>query len=196
MKIRTLLFSIFLLGLASEISAQQFAVDQNAIMISGTGSFMTQGGDIFVDSGGNEQRIFSLTSEVNYFIARHLFIGGAIDFSRNSQGDYKSSGIGIGPRIGIAMGGLKDNVYPYISFGMKYYEMNANYGSGSDVRYSGSDMAFGVGVIVPLKPNIGLVFEGGYSILDLKNSDSGKKFQGNILSVGIGIAGLIYDSLE
>ena len=194
MKIKIILFVICFSGLSSTVSAQQYAIDKKATIISGSGSFMSQGGDLFEDIDGNKATTFTFTPNINHFITKNFFIGGSLEFSTKSQGDYNSNGIGIGPQIGYAFGGPQSKAFPYLDLGIRYYLMNTDYGSGDDILFSGSDISLGFGVIVPIKAHIGLIFEGGYRMMDLKDKDSNDSYSGNIFSIGVGIAGLLFQN--
>jgi len=194
MKIKIILFILCFSTLSFTISAQQYAVDKKATIISVSGSFMSQGGDLFEDIDGNKATTITFTPTLNHFITKNFFIGGSLEFSSQSQGDYSSNGIGIGPQIGYALGGPQSKAFPYLDLGIRFYQMNADFGAGDDYQFSGSDIFFGGGVIVPIRAHIGLIFEGGYHMLDLKDKDSDENYSGNIISIGVGIAGLIFHS--
>jgi len=114
MKTKIILFVICLITLSSTVSAQQFALDKKATIISGSVSFMSQGGDLFEDLDGNKATSLTLAPNINYFITKNFFIGGSLEFSSEAQGDYSSNGIGIGPQIGYAFGGPESEVFPYL----------------------------------------------------------------------------------
>lgn len=192
MKNNKIVIIICLSILSSTISAQQYAIDKNATIISGSGSFVSQGGNLFEDIDGNKATEFSFIPSVNHFITKNLYIGGALEFSTKSQGDYNHNGISIGPGIGYAFGTSESQVFPYLELGMHYYKMNVNYGTGNDFRFSGSDIYLGAGVIVPIKEHIGLIFGSGYHMMDLKDKDADDTYSGNIFSIAVGIAGLIF----
>ncbi len=194
MKTKIMLLSIWFIGLCLTVSAQQYAIDKNATIISGLGSFMSQGGDLFEDTDGNKAKTVTFTPTINHFITKNFFIGGGIGFSTESQGDYKSNAIGLGPQIGYAFGNPQSKAIPYLDLGIRYYKMNYDYGFTDDYQISGSDIALGFGVIVPIKTHIGLIFEGGYHMLDLKDKDSDDTISGNIFSIAVGIAGLLFQS--
>ena len=194
MKNKIILFIICFSILSTAVLAQQYAVDKKATIISGTGSFMSQGGDLFEDIDGNKATTFTFTPNLNHFITKNFFIAGSFEFSSESQGDYSSNGIGIGPQIGYAFGGPQSQVFPYLDLGIGVYKMIVDYGPSDDFQFSGSDIFFGGGIIVPIKAHIGLVFEAGYHMLDLKDKDTGDSYAGNIFSIGVGISMLIFQN--
>ena len=171
-------------------------LDKKATIISGSASFTSQGGDIFEDANGKKATTFNFNPSINHFITKNFFIGGSLEFSTESQGDYKSNGVGVGPQIGYAFGGPQNTAFPYLDLGFRYYSMSADFGSGNDMQFGGSDIALGFGVIVPIKSHIGLIFEGGYHMLSLKDKDTSDSYSGNIFSIGVGIAGLLFQNTK
>ena len=192
MKIRIILFVLCFSGLSFTVSAQEYAIDKYATIISGSGSFMSKGGVLFEDIDGNNSTNFTFAPNINHFITKNFFIGGGFEFSTESQGDYKAYGKGIGPQIGYAFGGPESTVFPYLDLGIRYYILNYDNGPGDYLRVSGSDISLGFGVIIPVKAHIGLIFEGGYHMLDLSDKENNDSYSGNIFSVGVGISGLLF----
>ncbi|MBS0010411.1 MAG: hypothetical protein KFF49_03320 [Bacteroidales bacterium] len=182
--------------LSSTISAQQYAIDKKATIILGSGSFMSQGGDLFEDLDGNKATAFTFTPSIYHFITKNFYIGGSLEFTTESQGDYSFNGVGIGPGIGYAIGGPQSQVFPYFELGMLYYKMNADYGTGDDSQFAGSDIYLGFGVIIPIKEHIGLIFGSAYHMIDLKDKDFDDNYSGNVFSIAVGIAGLIFQNAD
>jgi hypothetical protein len=196
MKSIKILIIICLSILSSTISAQQYAIDKKATIILGSGSLMSQGGDLFEDIDGNKATTFTLTPSINHFITKNIYISGNLEFTTESQGDYGYNGIGIGPGIGYAVGGPQSQVFPYLELGTLFYKMNLDYGTGDDSQYSGSDIYLGFGAIIPIKEHIGLIFGSAYHIMDLKDKDYNDNYSGNIFTIAVGIAGLIFQNAD
>jgi hypothetical protein len=192
MKSSKLLFIIYLICIANLISSQEFAIDKGALFINGMGSFSSQGGDLFEDEHNSRATIISLSPALNYFVRKGFFIGGSMEFSSQSQSDISMSGIGIGPHIGYAIGNPASKAFPYFNGGLRYYSMSVNYGVFGDANAAGIDIFFGFGVIVPVVPYVGVVFEAGYHSMNLNDKDADTSYSGNIFGVAVGIVGLIY----
>lgn len=192
MKAQLSKFIICLCITGSTVSAQEFAIDKKAIILSGSGSFMSKGGDLFEDVSGNKATTFNLTPSVDYFVAKNFFIGGGLDFSTSSQGNFSSNGIGIGPELGFAFGSAQSKAFPFLQIGILYYKMNYDFGSGDDSQFSGSNIFLGCGAIFPVKAHIGVILSGGYHMLDLKDREANESYSGNIFTIGIGITGLLF----
>ena len=191
MKFLKFLFGVSFFLLINHVSGQGYAVDKGAVFISGMAGFTNYGGDLFEDDRGNRETSFSLIPSVNFFVAKNVFVGGSLEFTSRAQGDANSNAIGIGPQVGYAFGHSKSTAFPYLSGGIRYYSMSMDDGSYGDSNASGIDMVLGFGVLVPLKESVGLVFEGGYHMMKLKD-DYDVSFSGNIFSLGFGIVGLWY----
>ena len=152
-------------ALPISLLSQEYAVDKNATIISGTASFSNRGGSMFENGDGKNATLITFAPTVNHFIFKNLFIGGGLEISSDSQSDYHSSAIGIGPQIGYAFGNAHGSVFPYIDLGIRYYNMKQDFSRTLvDIKLFGWQKIFGFGVIVPLKKHIGLTFEGGYQI--------------------------------
>ncbi len=193
MKPKSILLIICSIGLSSILSAQEYAIDKKAMIISGSGSILSQGGDLYETPQNEKVTIISLSPTINYFVFKNLFVGCGIEFYTESQGKDNSNSIGIGPQIGYAFGGPQSKVIPYIDLGIRYYKTKQYYGSLiGDFKMSGSDVLFGFGVIVPVNTYIGLILEGGYQLIRLKNKEYDIGNSGNTLSIGVGIVGLLF----
>lgn len=185
-------FLILLLIVVNTYSfAQEYAVDKGATWLSGTVSFSSSGGELFEDYDGNNSSVFNLAPSINYFVGKNFFMGGGLDFSLEKQGDYQSNSIGVGPQIGYAFGNQDSRAYPYLDLGLRYYGMSVDYGSGNS-EGTGTDIFFGAGINVPLRPHLGLTFEAGYHMLNIKEKEYDDTYSGNIFAIGIGIVGLLF----
>jgi hypothetical protein len=192
MKLKRLLVIICFFGITSFTFCQEFVVDKGAILLAGMGSFSSQGGELFEDLDNNRLITVNLTPALSYFITKGFFVGGSLEFANQSQGDISINGIGIGPHVGYAFGNSVSTVFPYFDVGLRYYSMSIDYDSTGDSNASGTDIFFGFGMIVPIKNHIGLSFEGGYHMIDLKDRDTDTSSAGNIFAIAVGVVGLIF----
>jgi hypothetical protein len=190
MKIKSILLISCFLSLSFTVLAQQYAVGKKASIVFGSVSAMNQGGDFFEDTQGNNIKTLNFTSSINHFITKNFFLGGSLEFSSESQGYYTSKGVGVGPQIGCAFGDSQSEAFPFFDVGLQYYKMNID--KGYPRQFTGSDLTFGFGLIIQIQSHIGLILQGGYQMLSLKDKDLNKKYSGDVVSLGIGIAGLIF----
>lgn len=182
-----ILIIVTLLLSSSLALSQEFAVDKGSTIISGMGSYASQGGDLFENSDGDRATTIMLMPTINYFVAPNISIGGGVAYTSQSQGDYSYHTIGIGPTLGYFIGDSNSKSHPYLAAGIRYYSMG-----DEDDSISGTDIVIGGGIITPVKNHVGIVLEAGYHIMSLKHKDWDKSESGNLIMVGIGIAGLLY----
>ncbi|UCE20893.1 MAG: hypothetical protein JSV46_01280 [Candidatus Aminicenantes bacterium] len=185
---KKIILSIFLLSfIATFAFSQDHAVDKGAFILAGTGSFISQGGDLYEDFEENRLSTFTLTSTVNYFVVHNVFIGAGLSYNRMAQGDFSMSTIGIGPTVGYAFGKTESKSNPYIAGSIQLYSL----GTDGDTT-SGTDISINAGIIISIKEHLGLIIEIGYHFQNLKNEAWPESMSGNIFSIGIGIAGLLF----
>jgi hypothetical protein len=185
---KKIILSILLLLFSATFAiSQDYAVDKGAFILSGTGSFTSQGGDLYKDFEGNRLSTFSLTSAADYFVVRNVFIGAGITYTRMSQGEDSMSTVGIGPTVGYAFGKAEGKSYPYIATGIQFYSVGAD-----DETIPGTNIFIGAGMILSIKEHLGLVLEIGYNFQKLKHEDWAESESGNAFIISIGIAGLIF----
>lgn len=185
---KKIILSILLLSFSTTFAfSQDYAVDKGAFILSGTGGFISQGGDLYEDFEENRLSTFTLTSAVNYFVVRNMFIGAGLSYNRMAQGDASVSTIGIGPTVGYAFGKKESKSNPYIAAGIQLYSL----GSDGDTT-SGTDISIGAGMIISIKEHFGLIIEVGYHFQNLKNEAWPESISGNIFGISIGIAGLLF----
>ncbi len=179
---------VLMLSSLSIVYSQDYVIDKGAIIISGIGSFSSRGGDLFENYEGYRLTTYMLMPNINYFVVSNFFVGGGIVYTRQKQGVDSQSTFGIGPTFGYALGQAKSKNYPYLAAGIRYYSLGFDTGES----LSGTDIVIGAGLIAKVKENLGIIVEAGYHIMNLKYENSIKSESGDIISIGIGIAGLIF----
>ena len=185
MKRLHLLFVILLAGFSGELLEQAYASDKGSAILFGSAHFVSQGGDRYEWVDGERSSVLVLSPGFDFFMFKNVFLGGELNFSATYLGDSHSSSIGIGPRIGYAYGREHSVIIPYAQVGFLYMtsSYNGSWGESSETNFLG-----GVGLIVPVKKHIGLMLEGRYDLT--RNVETERT--GNIFSINIGIAGLIF----
>ena len=183
---KKILIAIFCLAFFSFSFSQEFAVDKGAMIVAGTASFMLQGGDLYENADGDGITSFTIAPSVIYFLAPNIGLGGSVAYSSMSQGDESYNSLSVGPVVGYFFGTASSTSYPFLAAGFQYLTM----GNGSSI--SGTDIRLGGGVIFTMKEHIGISIEAGYHIQSLKPEGADESTSGNIIAVGIGIAGLLF----
>jgi hypothetical protein len=189
---KKIILSILLLSFCATFAfSQDYAVDKGSFWLTGMASFASQGGDLYKDAEDNRITTFSLAPNVSYFVARNVFIGAGITWTRTSQGDYSEHIFGIGPHVGYAFGNAESKVYPYIGAGFQFGSGGESW-DGFDYKITGTQITIGAGVILPVKEHFAVVIEIGYIFHSMKGEDWDERESGNILAIGIGLAGFIF----
>lgn len=184
---------IFITSSYFAIAQAEYAVDKGAVILSGNIGFSSQGGDLYESSGKRITNV-SLTPSVSAFIGKNFFMGGAVEFASQSQGDVSISSTSIGPHIGYAGGSAANTTFPYFSLGARYhqehYDLGTLYGDGS---IGGLEYVMSLGAIISLKSHVGLNLGLEYHSLNLK--PSGSMFSsvgGNVIALSVGVNGLLF----
>jgi hypothetical protein len=186
-----LLITAILLFAGSAYS-QNFAVGKKAWIISGAVEFSSSSGDLYENENGDALTTISFIPSADYFVVPNVFVGGMISYSSASQGDFSMSALGIGPEVGYALGKAESKVFPFAKIGFQYLSNSWDSGDGTE-KETGSDVTIAIGVIFPVKQHIGITPQLSYHIQSLKGDWEGaESVSGNILSVGVGITGLVY----
>lgn len=177
----------------SLVVAQEYATDKGAGLFNIMGSFSSSGGSLFEDDHGHYSNSATFGLTASRFIARNIFLGAGVGYGRQSQGALYNTTYGVGPHIGLAAGGKKNQAFPFVHVGIHYYGANMRYDDdySNTIETKGSDIFGGIGLIIPIKKSIGIVFEGDYHALSLKDQDE-NHYGGKIFTLGIGLVGVFY----
>lgn len=186
MKKCALVYFLTVLSL-NAVLAGEYAVDEGGAIIAGMGSFSSLGGDLYADSDDNRLTSITLLPSISYFFAPGLGVGAAIEYSRQSQGDNKYHTLGVGPTVSYYIGSSSSKAFPFLAAGFRFYDLGDD-----DDSIGGTDIVFGGGVLAEVTDNVGLVIEAGYHMMNLKHTDWDESMKGNIFSVSVGVAGLLY----
>ncbi len=95
---KTLIAMLVLLMAASAFAANPVAKGMLYMDGAWTGNFAIRGGDLNKVGDDNESYL-QLNPSLGYFLADGIAIGATVMFESTTQGDYKSSGFGAGPKI-------------------------------------------------------------------------------------------------
>ena len=182
------IFVVLLIMLSCSYAfAQNSPVDTGAAIISGMASFTSSK----VKDAENSTTNIAVVPVVNYFIAPNIFLGGAVEYNSMKHGDYTSSSLGIGPSVGYAIGNKNSSTFPFI--GARYMFNSSKDSDGTnDDKATGTRIFIGGGLIAAVKDHIGIVIEAGYNIMSDKPDGADESTSSSMISVGIGISGLLY----
>lgn len=185
--LHAMLFVLVASFIPAALSAQSYATDQGSVIIGGSASFMSEGGDL--NGGGDRTNTLSLNPYVLYFVSPGFGIGGDLTATRVSQGDTHVSVVGIGPTVAYFFGDADATTRPFVEGNVSYASSTFDNGAGSETA-SGFGLGGGVGAAFMLSPTVALTAEATYNWERL--SSSGVHLDGNRFGLALGIAAFLF----
>ncbi len=183
------LFVLVLSCAPSAVAAQSYATDQGSVILGGSGSWMSRGGDANENMGGDRVNTLTLNPYVLYFMSPGLGIGGDLVLSRTAQGDSHATTVGVGPTVAYYFGGPDASTRPFVEGNASYRSSTADFGGGSDTA-TGYGFGAGVGAAFMLSPTVALTVEGVYQWERLSFNDV--DIDGNGIGIQLGIAAFLF----
>ncbi|GEM_PF-6583018 len=165
--------------------SQNQALDQGSILISASGCYSSQGGELYEDLAEQNKNSTTITESFVYFIQDHYFAGQAGSWTGISQGTWKNTEFSLGPRLGIAMGQQHDMILPFIACDYRFISVFE-----TNNKYWGSDLVFSGGLIITLHQHLGILIDAGYHHIRLNHNSWTEAKTGSNLLVTIGFAGM------
>lgn len=172
------------------VAQAEYAVDKGAVILSGNIGFSSSGGDLY---GSKRSNIFTLTPSVSAFVSKNVFLGSALAFSYQSQGTENATSVQVGPHFGYAGGTATSTSFPFFIVGIRYLAERFNYNDYFSIRSSsryGYSGIIGVGAVLTVSNHLGMTFEGDFNFVHLTRKNVSAN--GNIISLNIGLCGLLY----
>lgn len=174
------------LGLASPALAQDYAIDQGSVVLGGTVSFSSQGGDLYEGFDGDRLNTLLLNPSALFFVSPGLAVGGDVYVQRVSQGDASLTTLGIGPEVRYYFGDAASTTYPFIGASIDYASLSSD--DGDDATGFGYGAAAGLAFM--LSPTVALTAEVDYSRSNL--SFDSIDIDGNEIRLELGISAFLY----
>lgn len=161
------------------------ATDKGAMLISGTASFSSQGGDLY--EGFDDERLttISIVPSVFYFVSPGLGLGADLSYNRVSQGDFSATIWGVGPKVSFLFDS-GTNAIPFIAGGVNYLSIGANDESEGGIR-----LKFGAGFLIR-KGHMAVSIEADYVYDRFKPEGFSEFITGNTILIGVGFARFLY----
>ena len=180
MRIRTLILLIGILGIQLVAFGQDDLLGKGTRMIRGLASFSSIGTD------NTTERAFTSLLDFSYdrFYKDHMYLGYNMSGQYENTSSINSCLLAVGPEIGYVFWTKKSQVFPFIEGGCS---MAADI-IGNGYIHGGYDLEAGLGVIIPIKKNFGMVIEGNYNSLKFIEVDS----KVNGISLSFGFVGLLF----
>ena len=169
---------------ASNAQNNGSATDRGASIVSGSISFSSSGGDLYVGSG-DRLNLFELMPSVVFFASRGIGIGAEGSLSFVSQGDNSATGLSIGPSVGYYHEGNGSSI-PFIAIGASIMRLGDGDNSETGYRFKA-----GPGFIAK-KGHLGVTAQVAYVVDRFKFDGENSATTGNMITLSVGFVGLLY----
>lgn len=174
-------------AIAAPLSAQDYAIDQGALVLDGTISYSSDGGELFENAEGDRANTALLNPSVLYFVSPGLAIGGELYVENASQGDFSVTTIGVGPELTYFFGGPESTVYPFLSAGLSYASLSSDFFDASGIGFG-----FGAGAAFMLTTSVAITGGGAYQISNLSVDQTDATLSGNTFRLELGVAAFLF----
>jgi hypothetical protein len=161
---------------------QSYAIDQGSIILGGTASFQSLGGEDL--RGDDRTSLFTLTPQFFYFVVPNFSVGAILNYQSISRGDFSDSAIGIGPTVVYFFGDESSNMYPFL--GASYI-----YTSDED-SYTKNDFRLMGGSAFMIAKNVSITGDVFYLIESYKSDNADDSVSGNTFGVELGVTVFIF----
>lgn len=186
----TIFFSLFYsFGFGAE-----YATDKGSNMFGITAAAINASGDLYT-GGGKPFTAILVMPQTSRFFMRNFSVGGDLLLLLTTQGDNKSTTLGVGPKITYFFGGKDSRSYPYLTSGFYYLRNDMDY---EDVDFllqgvmSSTRWKLGAGLCWMIETHLSLLIEASYNRDKLKPEDKGKSKSGNMVIISMGLAGFTF----
>ncbi len=179
--------TLLVLAIAVPAAGQEYAIDKGSVLLDGTASITSQGGELYENAAGDRGNAILLNPSVLYFVAPGLAVGGDLYVENASQGDISVTTIGVGPTIAYFFGDSDSSVYPFLGATVNYTSLSAD---GFDASGFGFGLAGGADFM--LTESVAITAQLDYSIENLSVDQADEAFTGNTLRVMLGVAAFLF----
>jgi outer membrane protein W len=185
MKKKLIVLLILVLIIPVRSVAQSFAVDKGSLLIDGSITFSSAGGDLNEENG---KKLTSMTFNptLGYFFIPNL--GTALEglYASESQGDSKTTVIGIGPKVAYYFGNAESKQFPFIGVGILYVKSN------NHIKQSQVNINLAVGTTMMVAKNVGITGKIFYTRENYKPEDADESIKGYTIGLGVGVSTFIF----
>ena len=183
---------------ATAAQAGEIPTDKGSVLVGGTISFESSGGDLYDTNEVGRSTAFEISPSAGYFIAPHILVGGTLSFTGNGQGDISTSGWGIGPKVQYYFGetapDAQGKIFPFVGAGYQYNSASSDDGieETEEISATTSEIQFGGGIAWMATSSVAFTAEIRYDI-DSFNSgiEDVEAVSGNQIKLLFGLGGFI-----
>ena len=180
-KIIIAVIAVLIMLPACSFAQKGYAVDQGVMLLDGSISFTSAGGDLRLDE---TETTFTINPVVGYFIIPHLAIGVGFNYTKYSWGDTDHTFLGVGPAAAYFLGDANSKMYPFVGGSFVY-------GSMSD-EYTQTDIKFEGGAAFMIAKNVAITGAAFYMMESYKPDGADESISGNTFGIEFGISTFIY----
>ena len=177
--------------LAATAMAADSPVDKGSLILGGSASFTSMGGNLYKE-GGKSSSLILLAPSVGYFVSPGVELGAKIGFSSLSVGGSSLNTLSLGPEIGYYFPSgsnveIKGSLYPYIKAFFLYSSQKAD---GWSKSITGTTFGGQGGINYMLSKAVAL---DAFASLQSDSKSAGDvSVSGTILMLGVGITAFTY----
>jgi hypothetical protein len=180
-KIIIALIAVLIMLPAYSFAQKGYAIDKGVMLLAGSISFTSEGGDL---RGDERATTFTINPAVGYFVIPHLAIGVGFNYTKYSYGDDDDTFLGIGPAAAYFLGDANSKMYPFVGASFVY-------GSVSD-SYTKTDIKFEVGSAYMIAKNVAITGSAFYMLESYKPEGADESTSGNTFGIEFGVSTFIY----
>jgi hypothetical protein len=169
------------------------ATDKGSILVYGMTSagFTSSSGDLYENSDGDAQTTISFYPAGMYFFMPNLAIGGAVDFTNWSWGDFSETDICIGPAVAYFFNMNGSSIQPYVggSFGYLSRSWDNGTADGTDDGFSFTGMG---GAVFMAGDHVGFSGQVFFKQTSITPDGADDSVSGTTFGVRFGVLGFIF----
>lgn len=182
---------LFLLVVAPLQAQATYAIDKGAVVLDGSISFTSSGGDLYENTAGDRASSITAMPAVMYFVMPGLAVGGQLLLDYSKQGDVSATSLGVGPSVAYFFGGPDASVFPFVQGTFDYVHTKIDLGGGDDFSASGWGVTGAVGAAFMLTKTVALIGDAFYRIESAK-PQGGDSVKGNVFGISLGVGAFIF----
>ena len=184
---RRSILSLALVLFPAALAAQGGPIDPGSIVLGGSVSFTSSGGDLYENAEGDRATTITINPRALFFVMRGLAVGGDVLISTSSQGDFDSTTLGIGPAAYYFFGGPNARIYPFIGASVGYAKVSVEDFDGSGLVYGPT-----AGVAFLLSESVALTTAATYRMENVSIDEIDEDVDGNVFSIDVGIQAFMH----
>lgn len=178
---------MFLFLAAVPLSAQQGPIDRGSMILGGSVGFSSSGGDLYEDAEGERLNAILLNPQALFFVSSGLAVGGELLVERQTQGDFESTSLAVGPSVAYFFGDNESSAYPFIRGTVGYASVTTSGLDGSGFAFAGS-----AGVAFMLTRSVAITASGTYRLDNVSIDQFDDTYSGDIISLLIGVEAFVF----